>query len=334
MLAAIALNLFILFPTVFVESAPGPSPRQKKEAVAKALREARSVTVYSVASGVYDHFGNARPQRSSPHDAAAALDEGDGVFGAVEVLDAKTIATIGDAFLDGYLEDGPTAFCYIPHHVLRFKGPSGELQIHICFSCHYAAVLLGPATKYDVYQDVSELEPLLDSLLAKASVPVKQPWKAFELPNQEREYVAQELGRDVIGSLETAERLELYSLDPKGGWDGSVSAETNADVLRARLEGRTGILGSTVIERESVRGELLARAFAAIRRDATAARCFEPRHALVFTQGTRTVIVLVSFECGDLYVVADRASELLPIRDVAGLESRLASIFGSRGIAN
>lgn len=332
---ALALSLACPFVAeVFAEDAvPGPSPKERYAAAKKALSDATSITVYSVASEVYDHFGNGRPERSAPADSLDALVEGDGVFGSVVISDSATIETIRDAFLRGYLEEGPAAFCYDPHHILHVKGGGGELQIHLCFSCHYAAVLLGPATRYDIYQDVAELGALLDSILARAKIPVKQPWKPFAIDESARDYVRRELGNDLVVSLESADRLELYSLDPTSQWSRPIPRTATGEELRTRLEAGEGVFGSTRIQRDAVRKELLAKTFAAIRVDAQAAKCFLPRHALVFTHATRTLVVLVCFECDDLYVVADSRSEQVPIKDVAGLAARLNEILGARGIA-
>lgn len=328
----LATTLLLILACVREDSVPVMSPEKKRASVEQAFSGATSITLYSVAPGVYDHFGNARKERSAPKDALAALEEGDGVFGSVQITDRKSIEKIGEAFLEGYLEDGPMAFCYIPHHVLRVKGDGHDLQLHLCFECHYAAVLLGPGTKYDVFQDVSGLQAMLDERLAAAKIPVRTPWMPYSLDSRDREYVVSELGTDTVAALESAERLELFSLDPETEWGKPVPKNATGESIAARLEAREGVLGSTVIERDAVRGEVLARAFASIRKDATAAKCFLPRHALRFTHGTRTIVVLVCFECTDLHVVADARSDLIPIRDVAGLESRLNSILKARGI--
>lgn len=328
---ALAVSLSCSF--VAEDAVPEVSPKARFAAAKKAFDGATSITLYSVDSAVYEHFGTGRPSNSAPADALHALEEGDGVFGSVVISEPATIDSIGDAFLSGYLEEGPAAFCYDPHHILHVKGGGGELQIHLCFSCHYAAVLLGPATRYDIFQDAAGLGARLDSILADAKIPVKQPWKAFAIDEATRDYVLQELGSDLVLSLENADRLELYSIDPASQWSRPIPRTATGEDLKARLESREGVFGSTVIQRDAVRKELIARTFAAIRVDAQAAKCFLPRHALVFTHATRTLVVLVCFECDDLYVVADARSEQVPIKDVAGLATRLNAIFAARGIA-
>jgi hypothetical protein len=303
----------------------------------EAFSKANSITLYSVAADRFDHFGMGRAEASSPADALAALDEGDGVFGSIVIDDADTLKKIRNGFFGGYQRSEVGAFCYLPHHVLRLRGDGVDLQIHLCFECYYATVLDAPATKYEAFNDRKGLKDLLDAKLAAAKIPVREPWKPFELPKSDRDYVTQELGNDLVAALESADRLEVFTIDPNGGWDLSPRDATprtpqSGESMRLRLESRKNVFGSTVIERGAVRAELTARLLAGIRPDANAAKCFLPRHGLVFTQGTRTIVVLVCFECDDLYIYDAEQSELIPHRDVGGLKERLEGILKARGV--
>jgi hypothetical protein len=108
--------------------------------------------------------------------------------------------------------------------------------------------------------------------------------------------------------LENAEEMELYSLAPER------AEETDKNALRGWK-----VLGKTVLKDAEAR----KKAFAALE-DGTenvgkSEKCFRPRLALRAVHDGKTVDVLISYECGWLYVYLNQKEE-----EVARLETGTA----------
>jgi hypothetical protein len=111
--------------------------------------------------------------------------------------------------------------------------------------------------------------------------------------------------------LDRAEKFELLSIDPD-------VAHLKPYDPRARYHGWP-ILGSTHIDDEATRREIVHSLDLSIAKAyGPSARCFNPRHAVRAIDGSRTVDLLICFECRYLEIYVD--DKQLPTEDIASGE--------------
>lgn len=100
---------------------------------------------------------------------------------------------------------------------------------------------------------------------------------------------------DVLAALEKGQTLELISLDharPVAAKEGEVKQD-DGETLHGWK-----VLGNTVLKDAKDRGKLLAALQTGVREsDGTAAKCFNPRHALRASHGGKVYEVVICFEC-------------------------------------
>lgn len=342
--ALAALSLAALAPPVLADDAAD------RDRAHRILANAPEIVVLSVDESAWNDFGYGGELDPSPFaNSAAAIEEGDGVYGRVAVTHPSWRATIADAFAAAYAVDGPGAHCYLPHHVLAATFEGDTVHAHLCFLCHYA-VLLFPDTargQYVSFQDDGTLEKALNGPLAGAGIPVN-PKVPPTPPALDDGAMAAALSPAAAAVLEAPDAVEVISIDPSAllaAPDGAeeVAARDERAALAARdgfaalmaTVGRPDVeLGRTTITRPNVRVELGHSARALFREGATMARCFAPRHVLVFTRGEARVALQVCFACSNLHVLMEGEpwGDLVAIEDAPGLRDRLNGILARRGV--
>lgn len=307
-----------------------------REVAARLLESPDSVEILSVDAGRWSDFGYGREK--APFDAAENSSiEGDGVFGRVVLTDPKLIAEIAAAFEAGYQKEGPQAHCYIPHHVLVVRSGEESVHLHLCFSCHYAVVIhKGTETAhYESFQDDAGLARLLNDHLTKAGIPIMED-RAPPLPTLDEATLAKTLTAEQRAIIETPDSLTVFSIDPTERWRNfAKDAERPIEAIEKALRDSKKTLGHTAIQSAGARMELAMKTLGLIQADAMQARCFDPRHALLFEKGDQKLCLIACFQCSNMALVdaGGMRKYLIAIDDVSGLKGRLNGILTRRGIS-
>lgn len=302
----------------------------------RVLRGATLIEILSVDAGLWNGFGYGEENTPSPFlNSENAVAEGDGVFGRVTITDKDEITEIAEGFVDGYAEEGPSALCYIPHHVVVATAGEERVHIHLCFQCHYAVVIHEgtEAGRYVSFQD-DGLAKTLNRLLIRGGVPVVVETGPAMTPLDEAG-IADALSPEQRAIIEAPNALTVFSIDPTFAWrDAAKDAASPMVALELALYEQEQALGKTQIARAGVRIQIGHDALAMMRRGAKQARCFMPRHALLFEKGEQKVCLLVCFQCTNLAVIdaAGMKPGYVGIEDKPGLKERLNAIFGRRGV--
>lgn len=151
------------------------------------------------------------------------------------------------------------------------------------------------------------------------------------------ERVGAVLSAEARGILAAPERVTLYSIQPgiwrEYGYGRNTDPSPLAHALAA-LKAKTGVLGSLAIDDPAPRADLLESLYAGLIEQGPGAHCYDPRHALVYERGGKTVVVCICFECS--YVVVLEASTTKgryePLQDPRGLKAALNGLLEAAGI--
>ena len=304
--------------------------------VLRVLRAASSIGVHSVDPQRFDGFGYGRENQGSPLALSiAAIEEGDGVYGSIAVSSASDRDEVIDGVDDALSRSGPLALCYIPHHVLTATAAGETVHVHICFQCDYAVLLHGDtrAARYEPFHDRGALMGLLNRLLAAAAIPVAPPRTPPRALDDAAIGVA--LTAEQRAIIEGADDIELFSIDPTRRWMNLLRDQKEPlDHLLKLVRADGGSLGATTFTRTGARGDVARELLSSLRSDANMARCFDPRHLLVFSKGRGRVAAMVCFECSNLLVVGDRGPVGSLVAHDGGddLKQRLNTLLHHRGI--
>ena len=108
------------------------------------------------------------------------------------------------------------------------------------------------------------------------------------------------LPQPVTAAFDHPDEVVLYSLDP-----GGKGQKSDPDPTRESFHGHI-VMGKTVVADPDTRKTL----FAAFRRgvndhDGSVAMCFNPHHGLRVKSGTRTVDLVICFQCSQVHVFDD-----------------------------
>jgi hypothetical protein len=121
--------------------------------------------------------------------------------------------------------------------------------------------------------------------------------------------------------------VELFSLDPRSGWDSQEKKEATA---AKRLQ-QWMVVGKAVVKDATEIARIRAAVLEGIRSsDGVVASCFNPRHALRFRNRGAEFTVIICFECRHAIVAGTK--ELDGFRTSARPEEFFNRLFAEKGL--
>lgn len=274
-------------------------PASADDALLALFDEPDQMTLYSVEPGVYSAWGYGRGFKApeTPYGTAlAALEEWDGVYGALPIGAADERKAIGAAIRKGFGAEGPVASCYQPRHALVVVKDGKPAIMHICFQCHYA-VLLGPQTpkgRYTSFQ-AGALKGRLNGLLKAAKIHVDgQGPKPASGPRFKGDLG---VAAEKLAWLAQPDEVVLYRIDPSH-WTYLGKGEPFAAAM-AKLKAGKGVLGKRALTRPGARKRVPAQFLDGLRGPGMPTNCDIPRHLLLARgDGGKQALMIVCFQCG------------------------------------
>jgi hypothetical protein len=146
--------------------------------------------------------------------------------------------------------------------------------------------------------------------------------------HEEIQAAAQSISPSVRAVLENPDELTVFGVITKA-WS---EPRTLADALIA-LKDPAQVSGTMPLRRPKARQRIGRELVQTVTSPSTTMMCWEPRHALLTRTGTRTVLVVLCFECGwgKLYDSAATEVSRVPC-DYGDFRWHLAQLFQSHGL--
>jgi len=109
-------------------------------------------------------------------------------------------------------------------------------------------------------------------------------------------WLAAALPSDTVAILESAPELTVYSIAPEA-------------TPREKLDQKKAFHGHRILRRVDIKGEtkseLLGKLYTAVGENPPPARCFVPRHGIHAQSGSRSVDMVICFECSQARIYVD-----------------------------
>jgi hypothetical protein len=111
-------------------------------------------------------------------------------------------------------------------------------------------------------------------------------------------WLAAVLPSDTVAILESATELTVYSIDPEGKTTALERLDQAKTFHGYRIRSRVDIKGET-------KSELLGKLYSAVAENPGPKRCFNPRHGIRAKTDSRSVDMVICFECSQARIYVD-----------------------------